>query len=321
MNRDMFRQVLVIIAVVATIIMNGLANALPLNGQNTGEISDRFQVYFVPAGYVFSIWGLIYVGLIAYAIYQAMPAQRDNPRLQATGYLFVFSCVANIAWIVLWHYEFFLLTLVAMVALLFLLIAIYLRLGIGRTAVSPAERWLVHLTFSIYLGWVSVATIANVTSVLDYVKWGGWGLSPELWTALMLLAGVILAGAMAFTRGDVAYGLVLIWAFIGIALKHSETAFVATAAWVAVGLVVLGLAGAIFLYKGRKADMPWRLNGPDRIGQAGIDKIRLGVLLGLTDWRTDAVMLAQHLQYLQKRYWQARQKSPYWSPTNGGDVR
>lgn len=247
MNRDILRQVIVVIAVIATLVMNGLANALPLNGLTTGEISDRFQVYFVPAGYVFSIWGLIYVGLILYAIYQALPAQRENPRLRATGYLFALSCLANIAWLVLWHYEVFLLTLVAMGALLLLLIAIYLRLGIGQAVVSTAERWLVQLPFSIYLGWISVATIANVTSVLDYLNWGGWGISPEIWTAIMLLAGVALAFGMAYTRGDLAYGLVIIWAFAGIALKHAGTPFVASASWIAVGLVVVAVAVGLFL--------------------------------------------------------------------------
>jgi len=166
-----------LLAVIVTIGVNGLANALPLNGQTTGEISDRFQVYFVPAGYVFSIWGLIYLGFTAFAVYQALPAQRDNPRLQRIGYLFALSCLANIAWLFLWHYEIFLLTLVAMVALLLLLVAIYLRLDINRVRVNRAERWLVHIPFSIYLGWITVATIANVTSVLDYLNWSGWGIS------------------------------------------------------------------------------------------------------------------------------------------------
>lgn len=247
MNRVILRQIVVVVAVIATLVMNGLANSLPLNGLATGEISDRFQVYFVPAGYVFAIWGLIYVGLILYAIYQALPAQRDNPRLRAIGYLVALSCLANIAWLFLWHYEVFPLTLVAMAALLLLLIAIYLRLGTGRTVVTPAERWLVRLPFSIYLGWVSVATIANVTSVLDYLNWGGWGLSPEIWTVIMLLVGAVLAFAMAITRGDVAYCLVIIWAFAGIAVKHSGTPQVATAAWIAVGLVVLALVVGLLL--------------------------------------------------------------------------
>jgi len=249
MNRDILRQLIVVIAVIATLVMNGLVNALPLNGQTSGEVSDKFQVYFVPAGYVFSIWGLIYLGLILYAVYQALPAQRDNPRLRATGYLFALSCLANISWLALWHYERFPLTLLVMGALLLLLIAIYLRLGIGKVTVSAAERWLVQLPFSIYLGWISVATIANVTVVLDYLNWGGWGLSPETWTVIMLLVGVGLAFGMAFSRGDVAYGLVIIWAYAGIALKHSGTPLVATAAWIAVGLVVIVVGLGWLLYR------------------------------------------------------------------------
>jgi benzodiazapine receptor len=252
MKKETLRQSVNLLAVIATIVINGLANALPLNGQTTGEISDRFQVYFVPAGYVFSIWGLIYVGLIAFAIYQALPSQRDNPRLRRIGYLFALSCVANIAWLFLWHYEIFPLTLVAMVALLLLLIAIYLRLDIGRAQVSTAEKWLVHVPFSIYLGWITVATIANVTSLLDYLNWSGWGISPETWTVIMLVAAVGIASAVSLTRGDVAYMLVIVWAFAGIAVKHAGTPVVATAAWVTTALVALMLVVGVLLKKRRE---------------------------------------------------------------------
>ncbi|MGC8827818.1 MAG: tryptophan-rich sensory protein, partial [Anaerolineae bacterium] len=105
MNKDVVRQWLVAAAVLVTIIVNALANILPLNGITTGEISDQFQVYFVPAGYVFSIWGLIYLGLVAFAIYQVLPAQRSNPRLRSMSWPFLVSCAANIAWLFLWHYQ------------------------------------------------------------------------------------------------------------------------------------------------------------------------------------------------------------------------
>lgn len=245
MNRNLLRQVIVVVAVIATIVVNGLANALPINGQQTGEVSDRFQVYFVPAGYVFSIWGLIYLGLIAYAIYQALPSQRNNARLRSIDWLFVVSSLANIAWIFLWHYEQFLLTIVAMLVLLVSLILIYLRLDIGRSAVPALERWLVHLVFSIYLGWITVATIANVTSVLDYVGWNGFGLSDEAWLVIMLAVALVVAGLMAWTRRDVAYLLVLVWAFAGIAIKHSGNAVVAPASWVAAAVVVVLIAASL----------------------------------------------------------------------------
>ena len=251
MKKDTLRQTSDLLAVMATIVINGLANALPLNGQTTGEISDRFQVYFVPAGYVFSIWGLIYVALVAFAVYQALPAQRDNPRLRGIGYLFTLSCVANIAWLFLWHYEVFPLTLVAMLSLLLLLIVIYLRLGIGRAQVPTAEKWLVHVPFSIYLGWITVATIANVTSLLDYLNWSGWGVSPEAWTVIMLVAGVVIASAVSLTRRDVAYMLVIVWAFAGIAVKQAGTPVVATAAWVTTALAALMLVVGL-LFKRRQ---------------------------------------------------------------------
>ena len=246
MKKDTLRQTINVLAVVVTIAINGLANALPLNGLTTGEISDRFQVYFVPAGYVFSIWGLIYLALIAFAIYQALPARRENPRLRRVGYLFAASCLANVAWLFLWHYEIFPLTLAAMVALLLCLIGIYLRLGIGRVRVPAAERWLVRVPFSIYLGWITVATIANVTSVLDYANWSGWGISPEAWTVIMLVAATGIASAVSLTRGDVAYMLVIVWAFAGIGVKHAGTPVVATAAWAATAAVaVMLVVGAV----------------------------------------------------------------------------
>ena len=204
MNKDTVRQILVLIAVIAVIAVNFLAVSLPLNDLDTGEISDRFEVYFVPAGYVFSIWSLIYLGLIAYGIFQVLPAQKENLRLRSIGYLFVLSSLANITWLFLWHYEVFLFTPVAMLTLLVSLIAIYLRLDVGRAEVSTAEKWSVHIPFSIYLGWISVATIANITQWLYYLGWNGWGIPPEVWAVIMLAAGVVISVLMSLTRGDVA---------------------------------------------------------------------------------------------------------------------
>lgn len=239
MQKDFVRQLLVVLSLVGVIVINGLANALPLNGLQTGEISDRFAIYFVPAGYVFSIWGLIYLALIGYAIFQALPAQRSNPRLQAIGYWFVFSCVANVVWLFLWHYEQFLWTLIAMLALLACLIVIYLRLDIGRNRASAAERWLVETPFSLYLGWITVATIANTTQLLFFLGWNGWGMPPESWFVLVLATALIIAGLMAYTRQDIVYLFVLGWAFIGIAIKHAAVPLVSISTWIATLLIVL----------------------------------------------------------------------------------
>jgi benzodiazapine receptor len=246
LNRDIIRQIMVVTGVIALIVVNALANILPFNGLNTGQISDRFDVLFVPAGYVFSIWGLIYLGLLAYAVYQALPSQRTNPRLRSIGGLFVWSCLANIVWLFLWHYLVFVGTIFAMVALLVLLIVIYQRLGIGRVRVSKGERWTTHLTFSIYLGWICVATIANAADLLWYLGWNGAPLPASWWATMMLAVGVVLAFLMTIFRGDVAFILVLAWAYIGIAIKQADTTLVANAAWAAtVALFVLAGAAAL----------------------------------------------------------------------------
>ncbi len=244
--KDSIRQIAVVLSILATIVINALANALPINGLNTGQISDRFQVYFVPAGYVFSIWGLIYLGLIAFAIFQALPAQRENPRLRATGWWIVVGGLANIAWIFLWHYEQFLITIFAMLLLLITLIVTYLRLGTGRTVVPAAERWAARLPFSIYLGWITVATVANATALLDYLQWDGFGIAPEIWMGIMLVAVLVIAALVNFTRRDVAYTLVLLWALFGIALKHAAVPAVAIPTWITFGLVALTLVAALF---------------------------------------------------------------------------
>lgn len=259
MLRDRLRQWANIVALIATLVINGLASTLRLNGRTTGEVADAFQVYFAPAGYVFAIWAPIYAGLIAFTVYQALPRQRDNLRLRRMGYLFALSCAANIVWLILWHYEVFVLTVVAMVALLLSLIAIYLRLDIGRARASGAGTWLVNVPFSIYLAWITVATIANATSALDYLSWSGWGISDEVWTVIMLMVSAGITWAMGLTRRDVAYALVIAWGLVGIAVKHAGTPTVATGAWVATGLVGLALGMAALLRRGRA------MRGTDRV--------------------------------------------------------
>jgi benzodiazapine receptor len=230
-----------VLATLLTIVMNGLANALPLNGQLTGEISDRFKVFFVPAGYVFSIWGIIYLGLIVFSIYQVLPAQRENPDLRKVGYFYVVSCVANIIWLFLWHYNIFLLTLVAMLAILYALITIYQRLAIGKARPTASMRMFVHLPFSIYLGWITVATITNATSLLEFLGWNGWGIGPAVWAAIMLIAAVAISTLMSFTRGDIAYVVVLVWVFAGIAAKHWVTPAVGMTAILSALVVIVTL--------------------------------------------------------------------------------
>lgn len=234
------RQILNVLIFLATVTVNGLANALPINGRNTGEISDSFPVLFTPAGYVFSIWGLIYLLLLGFTIYQALPSQKDNPRLERIGYWFALSGVFNIAWIFLWHYDIIPLTLVAMLGLLVSLIVIYTRLGIGRDQIQGIEKYLINLPFSVYLGWISVATVANFSITLYDLEWTALGIAPEIWTMIVLAVATTLGVLMLARRGDIAYALVLVWAFVGITVKQMDTTTVAiSAAVLAVVLIVV----------------------------------------------------------------------------------
>ena len=233
MSKDTIRQAANLLSVLLALAVNILASALPLNGQNTGEISDRFQVYFVPAGYVFSIWGLIYIGWIAFTIFQFQSSQKESPRLRRLGYLFALSNLANAAWLFCWHYNLFGLSVLVMLTLLGLLIASYLRLNVNRARVSPGEYWSVDVMFSVYLGWITVATVANFTAWLYFVGWNGFGIPAQTWAVIMLAIASLLGLVMALTRQDVGYLAVLVWAFIGIAVKQTPAPLVVTGAWLA----------------------------------------------------------------------------------------
>jgi len=247
MKKISIQQIVTILVTITTITINVLANALPLNGQGTGEISDRFDIYFVPAGYVFSIWGLIYLGMIAFTIYQALPAQKDDPLLKKIYPAYWIGNIANAVWIFLWHYEYFPFTLVAMVTLLVCLLYIYWQISKVNTDLDRNQKWFVKLPISIYLGWISVATIANVSQVLFYLGWGGWGISPVTWTVIMLSIAALLGLLMLLREYDIPYVLVLIWAFIGITRSQAETALVVTAAWVASFILILGVTVAFII--------------------------------------------------------------------------
>lgn len=256
MNRDTVRQIVVWIAIVVTIAFNGLAGgSTALNGQLTGDVANRYlgQNLWLPAGYVFSIWGLIYIGFIAYGIYQSLPSQRENPRLRAIAWPFVVSCVANILWLIFFQYSsnpdpaiapntgLLIASVLAMLTLLVALIVIYLQLRPANVQVPRAERWAVRLVFSIYLGWITVATIANVSHVLVASGWTGSPLPAVLWLIIMYAVALVVAALMAFTQRDVAYLLVLVWAFVGIAVNYSNLTGVLIAS-IAAALIVAVLA-------------------------------------------------------------------------------
>jgi tryptophan-rich sensory protein len=254
MTNDTARQVANVAALAATIAVNGLANGLPLGGRTTGEISNQFPLAITPPGYVFSIWGLIYTGLTAYTVYQALPSQRTNPRLRKIGWLFVLSCAANIVWLLLWHYGFYRATLAAMIMLLLALALIFARLA-GNGPAPARENWLVDGPFRVYLGWIAVATLVNASVALYNAGWGGAGLSDATWTAILLGLGAVLAIGFGGGLGDPVLPAVVTWAFVGIALQQQGSAIITPAAW----LAVVGAAGAMLggvVHQTRQASRP-----------------------------------------------------------------
>ena len=229
-------QIANIVAFVVVIIVNVLSNVLPLNGRTAEQISDALPSYFTPAGYTFSIWGLIYTALLGYIIYQALPGQKERPFQSQIGWLFVVSSLANAGWLFAWHYGAYVLSVIVMLTVLVTLIAIYLRLNIGRvnSNLTLSDRLLVQFPFSIYLGWITVATIANIASVAAYLGFTGFGIAGPTWSAIMMSVAVIVAGVLLFKRRNLAYAGVLVWALFGIRAAYSEVSVIAGTAVIAV---------------------------------------------------------------------------------------
>ncbi|HHS12839.1 MAG TPA: tryptophan-rich sensory protein [bacterium] len=238
MKKDLILSVINLFALIGVLAVNTLANSLPINGRSTGEISDGVDFLFKPAGYVFSIWGVIYLALVLFVIAQFFPAIRQTQIVSRIGPWFVFSCLANAGWLFLWHYE-RLGWSVAVMGILFLsLVMIYLKMAQVQS-VHPVYRWCVKAPFSLYLGWISVAVIANISIALKKSGWSAWGISDAGWLVIMLIAGLILSFLMVYLRRDLVFAMVIAWAFIGIGVQHEGRIPLSLIAWAAGILVVL----------------------------------------------------------------------------------
>jgi hypothetical protein len=208
----------------AVVAVNFLANSLPINGYNTGALSDAIPNLFVPAGITFSIWGLIYALLAMFVLHQFHALKKRNGRFVGDiGIWFAVSSVANIAWIFAWHYKQIAFSLILMLVILFSLILIVLRLRLNRKYSTGLERIAVYHTFSIYLGWISVATIANVTALLVVNSWNGFGMGDEFWTVIVVAVAILLGLISILKVKDIPYALVIDWALIGIIIKRYQT--------------------------------------------------------------------------------------------------
>jgi translocator protein len=238
-----------VVALASVVAVNFLAEAIPLNGLTSAEIANRYpDLYYFPANYAFSIWSVIYVFLIAFGVYQALPARRIDPFVDRVGWLFVASCAFNAAWLISFHYLLFPLSMVMMLALLATLIAIYVRLGIGRTSVGRGTAWLVHVPFSLYLGWITAATITNAAYVLRDAGWGGFGIESQTWGVVMLAVTGMLAAYIVVTRRDSAYGAVIVWAVAAIAVRHADIQVVQLAALAVAGFIALLVVYTVWRY-------------------------------------------------------------------------
>lgn len=212
------------VGLVWALVWNALANAIPLGGMGTGELSALYPNLFVPAGLTFSIWGLIYLGLLGFVVAGFVFARRSEAAdpLHAVGPWFVVNTVANGLWIVAWHHQLVPLSLLLMAVILGSLITMYLRLGIGITPSRGAlETWAVRVPVSTYLGWITVATIANVTAVAIDLGVPPYGPAPAALTVVVQAVAIGITGRMLAVHRDIAFGAVVLWAFVGIALARS----------------------------------------------------------------------------------------------------
>jgi hypothetical protein len=244
-----------IVIFVITVIINVLAGSTEvIGGKSTAAISNANFSLVTPAGYVFAIWGVIYLLLGIFVVYQALPGQKGKDYLDKIGWLFVLSSIVNIAWLFVWQFEYLLISVLLMFALLATLIAIYLRLDIGKSTADLREKLAVHLPFSVYLGWITVATIANVAAMLVSYNWDGFRISPSIWAVVMVVVALVITLLMLATRKDIAYALVIVWALIGIALNHNEDQTVVLATEAAAALVAVALVATIILGIVRKKE-------------------------------------------------------------------
>lgn len=242
------RQIVTLLSVVAAFGTNIWANINPPKGLTIGAISqDIFgNVLITPASYAFAVWGLIYLGLISLAIYQVLPGQKNNSLMRKIGYKLAISSISQIIWVFCFLYRQYAASFLAMLCILLPLIGAYWSLPF-KTRITPGQRWLIRTPISIYLAWISVATVVNGAIVLESWKWNGWGISPVWWTLIMLLLAGLITHFVAIPRRDFAYGGIFVWAAMAIAIRNSDIMLISgTAIGLSLALVVLLLSFSFY---------------------------------------------------------------------------
>lgn len=241
---DILRQVTTLVAIFSTIAINTISNFFPPDGVDMASLSDILftSVQILPANYAFAIWGLIYLGLISFGIYQVLLSQRQNPSLQRSGYLLVIACISQCAWIYLFLARQFPLSAIAMLGILLPLIIMYQRLRIDVQFISQSERWFIRIPISIYLGWITAAFVVNVSLALYSLNWDGWQIAAPIWTILMIMVATAIAALIIIKYQDYAYTVVIIWTLVAIAIRQVDIPEITvTAVVMAIALVLLCL--------------------------------------------------------------------------------
>ncbi len=224
-TKNIITKILVAVSYVAMVTVNYLANALPIGGVTTGQASDAYPNLFTPAGLTFAIWGLIYLLLAVYVVYQfgwfgKKPDNKKQQLLDKIGQLFILTSAANISWIFAWHYGIIWLSVVIMIILLTGLIM--LADIINKQDFDLTENICLRLPFSLYFGWITVATIANISVFLVSINWDGFGIAENIWTMIVLLVGATIGIIRGVKDRNISYLAVFIWAYGGILLKHNS---------------------------------------------------------------------------------------------------
>ena len=215
-----------IIAFIIMITVNFLAELLPINGVTTAEVSAKYKNLFTPAPYTFMIWGVIYLLLLGFVIYQLLDLVRGKNRtdiyVKKIGWFFIVACIANSLWLVAWHYDKIGLSLIFMLILLWSLIIIYTSLSkmYPYKNLSLIDKVFVKLPFSIYFAWIITATIANVTVFLVSIGWNALGLPDVFWLFFAIGLLLVISLTVFIKYKDYAFLLTIVWAVLGIVVAR-----------------------------------------------------------------------------------------------------
>lgn len=236
------------LALAVTIVVNYLSNTGFFNGKTIADVSDKYVNYFTPAGFTFAIWGLIYLGLIAFIIYTFTKYAKDHV-VTRTGWWFIISCIANCSWIVAWLYDYTGLSVFILLIQMICLLAIIVKNYIGTRNASLSERCFVWIPFSLYSGWLTVALIADIAAYLTKINWKGFGIPEATWCMLMIFVAGALHIYVAWKRRLYWFSLVSVWALIGIAAANEDVSNIKNTALTVAIIVFIVILVVLFSKK------------------------------------------------------------------------